>query len=835
MYDLKSVIELVATHPRLLLVSDFDGTLSAFKDNPADSELDARARIELSKLSDLPGTFVAVISGRSLSDLSSRFSELGKIRLIGSHGYELDLQKVENVSNQQQSLLKHAEALLTEVSQKVPGTWVERKPYGLALHYRNVAVVPTDELEAVKRTLMDFGSGSVREGHKVIEYCVFDTNKGNALLQLQKEISPTITVCLGDDLTDEAAFEVLSDADVSIKVGQGETAATYRLASVDEVVQCLSELSEKRTEWIREFPSVVIDRQVFLSDQRTAALIDELGSINWLCTPRVDSPPLFGMLVGGPSAGYFRISGQGKSVQHYLENALISKTVFGGISITDFLDCSGGRNYQRAGRSDLIRIVEGTGEVDIEFAPKFNFGRIPTCLTKIHDGLRIECGQQKLVLHSVGCKWDIRREGLHDVARYRASLSNECLSLVLLIGTAGSGGSSSVVSRMLSETQRFWTGWLATLSIPEKFSSLIAHSALVLRGLIYGPSGAIIAAATTSLPEVIGGIRNWDYRYCWPRDACYAASALVRLNALGPAIKLLDWILGIVIDSESQGFLSPLYTVSGKSVPAEAEVPDSFGYKGSRPVRTGNLAADQLQLDSVGPIAELMANLVSRGACLTVEHLQLAERLVAMVETHWQYPDNGIWEVRTSQRHYVHSKIMCWYAVQCCSKVSTYLGAERPDWEATATQIRQDIEGRGFNESLGTYTAAYELPLPDASLLWVILSGFHPPDHPRSLGTLRYVLNSLLHNGMLYRYHFDDALAGQEGEFIICRCWLIEALVMCGDRERATQLFEELVSRIGSLKLLAEQWDNARQIALGNYPQGYSHIGIINAACALSL
>lgn len=596
-------------------------------------------------------------------------------------------------------------------------------------------------------------------------------------------------------------------------------------------IDLLEQLAESCHHWLQQSSEVPIDNHLFLSDLRTVALVDTTGSVSWMCTPRIDGVPLFGALVGGPAAGHFRISSAGTGEQSYVGNSLIGNTTFGSISIVDFLDCSSGRAYQRAGRSDLIRQISGTGTVKCEFAPKFDFGRIPTRISGVPGGLRVDCGQQLFILHGPELPWNIRREGIHDIAECELTLQDETVSLALLMGTA------SPIEPQFLELQKatasFWEKWHATLRLPTTATALVSRSALTLRGLCYGPTGAIAAAATTSLPETIGGIRNWDYRFAWPRDACLAARSLLRLGAVEPAMRLLDWHLSLVMDSDTGGFISPLYTVTGREVLGEAEVAAALGYRGSRPVRIGNLASGQLQLDTLGPIAELMLALAQRRANLTGEHVQLCEKLVELVATRWNDPDSGIWEIRDAQRHYLHSKLMCWYAVHCCTEVSRYLGIERPDWNQLAAVIRRQIELEGYDENLGSYIAAYDLAHPDAALLWIVLSGFHPPEHPRSIGTVRYILESLVSDGCVYRYHFNDALQGQEGEFIICRSWLIEALSMMGRASEARLLFDEMVSRIGPLGLLSEQWGGPQRCALGNYPQAYSHLALINAACAI--
>ncbi len=824
----------LTAHSRLLVATDFDGTLSSFTERPEDSQIDPVAQVALRKLSELPNTFIAVISGRALSDLSSRLPALDRVRLVGSHGHEFDLDTACQLDRKQREQLEIAKKIVGTAVCKCPGARVEVKPHSVVFHYRGIDPSPDMIIQSLRTELAKLGFGLLLNGNKVIEFSVVHTSKGDALDRLREHIQPTITFYIGDDVTDEAAFAVLGPSDVGVKVGPGETRARFRVSSMPEAVQLLARLAESRNAWVQTAVSEAIDGHIFLSDQRTTALVDSTGRVSWLCAPRIDGSPLFGYLVGGPSAGHFSVSAEGKPSQTYVDNSLVAKTSFRGVTVTDFLDLSGGRAYQRAGRSDLVRLIEGIGTIRAEFAPKFNFGRFPTRISRVEQGLRVDCGQIPVVLLGTGWDWEISREGPHDVARSERKMEGKDASLRLLIGTASTNAQFPSEQEMLNGTMQAWEGWFATLRLPSLARQLVARSALVLRGLCYGPTGAIAAAATTSLPETLGGIRNWDYRFCWPRDSALAASALVRLGAQGPAMRLLDWLLGIVFDAEGEAFLAPLYTVTGRVVMGEAEVPEALGYRGSRPVRIGNLAAHQLQLDTLAPIAELMLVLSQNGATLTTEHVQLAEHLVALVGARWADPDSGIWEMRGAARHYVHSKLMCWYTVVCCAEVSLYLGHERPEWHELADLIRKDIELRGFHHGHNSYVSAYDLPQADAALLWILLSRFHAPDHPRSQGTLRFIMEQLAHSGGVYRYHFDDSLRGREGEFIICRTWLIEALVMNGDRSHALELFEQMISRIGTLGLLAEQWDPDQRCALGNYPQAYSHLGLINAALALS-
>ena len=356
----------------------------------------------------------------------------------------------------------------------------------------------------------------------------------------------------------------------------------------------------------------------------------------------------------------------------------------------------------------------------------------------------------------------------------------------------------------------------------------------MLRGLCHGPTGAIAAAGTTSLPECIGGVRNWDYRYCWPRDASLAASALVRLGSTEEAVRFLDWMLGVLDRLPSPDRLNPIYTVSGDDLPAEAEIRELPGYAASRPVRVGNAANKQLQLDVFGPVVELVYLLLRNGAPLSAEHWRLVEAMVSAVWNRWDEPDHGIWEIRRPVRHHVHSKVMCWQTATLGAEIAErFLGRARPEWRALADDIRRDVFEQGYDEKLGAFTSAYGEHDPDASVLLVGLTGMIDPDDERFAGTVRTVERDLLRDGIVYRYHYDDGLPGGEGGFYLCTSWLIESLALCGRTDEARALFDRYAATAGPTGLIPEQYDPGDKRTLGNHPQAYSHVGLINAALRL--
>jgi len=502
--------------------------------------------------------------------------------------------------------------------------------------------------------------------------------------------------------------------------------------------------------------------------------------------------------------------------------------------VTDYFDCAGGRAYQRAGRSDLIRTIEGRGRVRITFAPRMDFGRIDTHLRIRPEGVEVEGTSDPTILVAPGISWRLEAEGPHHNAVAEVDLADGPIVLELRHGTASFAPHPLPEAVRREHTKQFWCNWCRTLSPPSIAADLVRRSALVIRALSYGPTGAIVAAATTSLPEWRGGVRNWDYRYCWPRDAAMAAAALVRLGNTGQAMKFLDWILGVVEHCDSPDQLSPVYTVSGGHLGVEGEISALRGYAGSRPVRVGNAAAQQVQLDVFGAIVDLLGLLADRGAPLSTEHWRLLMLMVQAVEARWRQPDHGIWEPRRPRRHHVHSKVLCWLTLDRAIRIGRYLGRRCDGWPELREAIAADVLANGFRPEINAFSSAYDDAEADAATLWVGLSGMLPPDDPRFIGTIEYVERNLRQENGVYRYRYDDGLPGPEGAFNLCTTWLMEAFVLAGRRAEAEQLFNRYLTLAGPTGLMAEQVEPATGHALGNYPQVYSHLGLINAAVRLA-
>ncbi len=837
---LQRAIEAIARTPVLLVATDYDGTLAPIVENPADARPLREALVAVRLLASLPGTHVAVISGRSLSDLAELSELSGPVMLVGSHGSEFDQDFVRNLSPAQIGLRQRVLDEMHRIAETAAGFHVEPKPASIAFHYRSADETAGDE--AVAELLAGpatWDEVHVKRGKKVLELAVVHTSKGDAVDTLRHRVGASAVMYLGDDVTDEDAFARLQGPDVGVKVGGGDTAALFRISDPLEVARRLAMLANARQAWLAGAEAVPIERHALVSDGRVMGLVAPGARLVWLCVPRIDGPALFAELLGGPAAGHFTVepaAAEAPPTQSYDGHSLVLRTAWSRLSVTDFLDCSAGRPTQRAGRTDFLRIVEGRGEVKITFAPRLDFGRTATRLVVRDGGLEIDDTIDPIVLRAPGVAWEIQEEGPHQTAIGRITLRGEPLRLELRYGTGSLREQQSIpVEERFRLTKAYWESWAERLTLPNREPRLVRRSAVVLKGLCYGPTGGIVAAATTSLPEDFGGCRNWDYRYCWLRDAAMSAASLVKLGSFAEAMGFLDWMLGVIDRAAAPERLMPLYTVTGHEVGAEAEIGQLAGYAGSRPVRVGNAARGQVQLDVFGPIAELIWQLLLAEAPISSEHWRLVDATVRAVEARWHEPDHGIWEIRKPRRHHVHSKVMCWLTVDRGIRISErFLDRPRPEWEALRDQIAADILAHGWNESAGTFTAAYGDDDLDAAALWVGLSGLLDCTDPRFLGTIDAIERQLREGPTVYRYITDDGLPGREGGFFICASWLVEAFHRAGRRDDAEELFEQLVELAGSEGLLPEQYDPGLERTLGNHPQAYSHIGLIENALLLA-
>ena len=830
----------LARVPVLLVACDYDGTLAPIIDNPDEARPLRESVAALRQLAAMPDTHVAVISGRALRDLAALSRLPEEIHLVGSHGTEFDVGFADDLSPEQRDLRDRVLGELNDVARRDHGFIVEPKPAGVAFHYRKAE--PEIAAIAVEDVLSGPGARDgvhVKTGKMVVELSVLDLNKGDALDRLRTDVSAEAVIFAGDDVTDEDAFARLAGPDLGLKVGPGPTLARGRLHDPQSVAQMLALVAERRRAWLMGEHDLAIERHSLLSDQRTVALVTSDASVNWMCHPRADSPAVFAGLLGGARAGHFSISRHDHSppISHrYLDGTMVVETRWSDVTVTDYLDCSGGRPFTSAGRTTLVRVIEGTGKIDIEFAPRLDFGRAPTGLHVIYDGLEITGAAETMMLTAPGVRWEIVDDGPHQTAVAHVQLDGAPLELMLRLGVPGRFGWSETAETDRREaTEQYWRDWTEKLTLPSVAAEEVERSALVIKALCHQPSGAILAAATTSLPEVMGGVRNWDYRYCWPRDASMSAAALLALGSSQEACHLLDWILDRVEHLPGPEQLRPVYPLVGDEALPEAVLPELAGYAGSRPVRIGNAAEHQVQLDVFGPVVDLAWRLCEAEVTLTDQHWEVVKAVVEAVAARWHEPDHGIWEERRPPRHHVHSKVMCWMAVDRAIKIAERLDPDLASyWRPLRHQIAADVVENGWSEHRHSYTTAYGSDDLDASLLWIGLSGLLPPTDPRFVSTLKAVEGELRDGQTVYRYRHDDGLPGTEGGFLICASWLIEAYVLIGQLDDARTLFDRYLDLCGPTGLLPEQYDPDSERLLGNHPQAYSHLGLINAAIALS-
>jgi trehalose 6-phosphate phosphatase len=840
MTDLEQHLQAIAQVPILLVASDYDGTLAPIVGEPASARPHREAIVALRMLASLPQTQVAVISGRALRDLAALTGLPEDVHLVGSHGSEFEVDFAGSLSEEATKLRQEIETELAAIAAVAgDGFLIETKPASVAFHYRNAAADHAARaLRAIEEGPAALDGVYIKHGKKVIELGVVPTSKGAALEAIRRRVGASAVLFFGDDRTDEDAFSTLTGPDVAVKVGEGETAAPYRISVHEDVARILARVSELRADWLAGSKAVPIEHHSMLSDQRTVALVAPTARIVWLCMPRHDSPALFAELLGGPAAGHFSVSaadGAEPSQQKYIAGSMVVQTRWPAFTVTDFLDCSGGRPTQRAGRSDLVRVIEGRGKVLVEFAPRLDFGRVSTQLEIRDLGLVVEETFDPIVLRSPGLRWSIHGEGSHHTARAEVELGDSPVILELRYGTGDlNQGSTSGIERQRL-TERYWLGWSDQLVLPPAHRDLLRRSALALKGLWYAPSGAQVAAATTGLPEHMGGVRNWDYRYCWLRDTAMAAATLVRIGSNAEAMQFLDWVLGVIDDCVSPERLRPLYTVTAGEVGSEAEIAELSGYRGSRPIRVGNVASQQVQLDVFGPVVDLVALLMDRDAPLSSEHWRLVEAMVEAVQHRWDEPDHGIWEIRRPRRHHVHSKVMCWLTVDRAGKIARrFLDRDCREWTKLRDRIAEDVLAKGFKPNVNAFSAAYDGDDLDAAALHVGLSGLLPPDDPRFAGTVAAVERVLALGPTVYRYRSDDGLPGFEGGFHICTSWLINSYLLMGRVKEAQELFDQFVALAGPTGLLSEQYGPKTRRALGNHPQAYSHLGLIDSAVRLA-
>ncbi|HET9985229.1 MAG TPA: glycoside hydrolase family 15 protein [Longimicrobiales bacterium] len=590
-----------------------------------------------------------------------------------------------------------------------------------------------------------------------------------------------------------------------------------------------------------------ISGYALIGNCRTGALVSDHGSIDWLCLPRFDSPSIFGALLDAARGGRFQICPAGPfcASRRYIGESAVLETTFrtgsGVLRLVDFMPAESEPEKRRELRPDhlLVRLVECVqGEVDVEVccAPRPDYAReMPHLMDRGPLGLVYSHGRQVLVLQG---DVPLSVDAAEAVAAARVHLSagdRRAISLAYSDGLpAVLAPPPPVLWQLADRSVAWWEHWIADCAYDGPFLEAVRRSALTLKLLTFAPSGAIVAAPTTSLPEKRGGVRNWDYRYCWLRDASLTVRALLGLGYTIEAGGFLAWLLHATRLTWPE--LRVLYDVYGGTDLRERTLPELDGYAGSRPVRIGNLAQRQVQLDVYGEVADAALRFVMHGGKLD---RRTGRVLVGLGETAcilWREPDHGIWEARARPRHHTFSKVMCWIALdrlaQLHDRGHIKVPVERFRREADA--IRRAVEEHGFNERLGSYVTTFEGDDVDASLLQLANFQYADAASPRMIGTYRRVRGALGEGPLLYRYLAADGLPPGEGAFGICTFWAIECRARAGDVDGAMAELEQLLGYANDVGLFAEEIDPVSGAALGNFPQAFTHIGLINAAITIA-
>ncbi len=580
-----------------------------------------------------------------------------------------------------------------------------------------------------------------------------------------------------------------------------------------------------------------IEDYALIGDTQSVALVGRSGSIDWLCLPRFDSAACFAALLGGREQGQFSICpvGDARVTRRYRGDTLILETDFetdsGRVRLVDSMPIRG--KYP-----DVVRIIQGlSGEVAmrVELTIRFDYGNVLPWVQRLDGRLHAIAGPDALVLVT---PVKMRGEGFHTIADVTVRAGQEVPFVLTWHPSHEPPPETAEPFSSLAETEQWWTEWTSAHAIYGPYRAITIRSLLTLKALTYAPTGAIVAAGTTSLPESIGGERNWDYRFAWLRDATFTLYALMHAGYTEEAKAWRDWLLRAVAGDPAK--LQPLYGPAGERRMTEQTLEWLPGFAGSRPVRIGNNAAHQYQLDIYGEVLDTLHQ-GRRMGLGTDENAWAVQRAIAdWLETHWDVPDQGLWEMRGTPRHFVHSKVMAWVAFDRLVKAIEQQGLEGPvdRWRHTRAEIHDEVCRRGFDPDLGSFTQSYGSKELDASLLLIPSVGFLPKDDPRVRGTIEAVERRLVRGGFVARYLTSDAmnidgLIGREGAFIAASFWLVDALALIGRQDDARALFEQTIALANDVGLLSEEYDVDRKQLIGNFPQAFSHVAVVNSALAL--
>jgi GH15 family glucan-1,4-alpha-glucosidase len=581
-----------------------------------------------------------------------------------------------------------------------------------------------------------------------------------------------------------------------------------------------------------------------IGNLRTAALVSRFGSIDWACFPEFHSPSVFGRILDLRRGGFARVAPVGwqEVTQHYLPGTNVLASYFrlpGGrqLELTDAMPVT--PSFIAPPQSRILRRIEATGgpvEVEVVIEPRFDYGRAPRVRWRRGSGAAIVARHGEDLLW-VTAPWPWTMPGR--TAWCRGWLRPGAPAFVSI--EWGAPTSTVEPSVLLSATVRFWREWVRHPEAPmlraaHVWRDWVERSELLLKLLSSRDSGAFVAAPTTSLPEWPGGPRNWDYRFAWVRDAAFAAQALLLLGHVQEARNYVRWIVARLTPGSAPR-LATMYRITGEPVDAEETLPHWTGYEKARPVRIGNAAGGQVQLDIFGEVLDAVEQLLPIDTGFVEEHWPALAGLVEAAAVGWTRPDAGLWESRAAPAHYVHSKVMCWVALDRGRRIAARLGdrSRATRWAATSARIHRTVLDRGYDRDRATFVQAFDGAELDASALRIPMTGFLPFTDRRVRSTVRAVERELAQGPFVHRYHGSDGVLGPEGAFLLCSFWLVECLARAGEHDRAVRMFRSLLRIAGPLRLFSEEFDPLAWRPLGNYPQAFTHIGVLRAALAIGV
>jgi GH15 family glucan-1,4-alpha-glucosidase len=579
-----------------------------------------------------------------------------------------------------------------------------------------------------------------------------------------------------------------------------------------------------------------IEDYALLGDLQTAALVGRDGSIDWACFPRFDSGACFAALLGGPEHGRWLLAPRADAWEggrRYRPQSLVLETDWetdtGAVRVIDFMP-------PRGDAPDIVRIVEGlSGEVEMasELVVRFDYGSTIPWVRRIDDGRIAVAGPDALAFRT---PVEHRGENMRTIGEFTVREGDRFPFVLTWYPSNRRPPDPVDAEQALQETVDYWDDWADRCAYTGKWRDEVHHSLVVLKALTYAPTGGIVAAPTTSLPEKIGGERNWDYRHCWLRDATLTLLAFLNAGYLDEARAWRVWLLRAAAGDPAA--LQIMYGVAGERRLSELTLDWLPGYEGSKPVRIGNAASEQFQLDVYGEVLDAL----HQGRCHELEQSReawaLQRQLLRFLEHAWKEPDEGIWEVRGPRRHFTHSKVMAWVAFDRGVQAVERFGHAGPvdRWREARAEIHREVCERGFDVELNSFAQSYGSKRLDASLLIIPLVGFLPADDPRMLGTVAAIERELVRDGLVYRYAHDEEVSGVdglppgEGAFLPCTFWLADNLALQGRHDEAEAVFQRLLDLRSDLGLLAEEWDPASRRQLGNFPQAFTHVALVNTA-----